>query len=114
VTAQLDESVPVRLAKALAAVGCRVLRFPNEWKGLKNDDLLARVRSAGCSCLVTCDKNIQYQQTISLSGLALVILPCQRFEDIAPLAGAIAMAVEQAQPGEIVAISINGKLSKVK
>jgi hypothetical protein len=114
VTAQLDESVPVRLAKALAVVGCRVLRFPNDWKGLKNGELLARVRSAGCSCLVTCDKNIRYQQTTSLSGLALVVLPRQRFEDVAPLASAIAMAVEQAQPGEVIAISTEGKLSRMK
>jgi hypothetical protein len=113
VIAQLDESVPVRLAKALAAVGCRVLRFPNEWKGLKNGELLARVRSAGCDCLVTCDKNIRYQQTISLSGLALVVLPRQRFEDVAPLAGAIATAVEQARPGDIVSISIDGTFARV-
>ena len=113
-TAQLDESVPVRLAKSLAAVGCRALRFPNEWKGLKNGELLARLRDSGSSCLITCDKNLQHQQTIVSSGLALVVLPRQRFEDLAPLAGAIAMAVEQAKPGEVVVISINGKPSRVR
>jgi hypothetical protein len=45
--------------------------------------------------------------------LALVVLPRQRFEDVAPLAGAIATAVEQAQPGGIVSISIDGTFARV-
>lgn len=110
--AQIDESVPVRLVRALGVVGCRALRFPNEWKGLKNGELLDRLRGRGSRCLITCDKNIRYQQTIAGTGLALVVLPRQRFGDLLPLTAVIAEAVAQAGPGEVVSISPDGTISK--
>lgn len=110
-TVQLDESVPVRLAQALAGYGCRVRRFPEDWKGLKNGALLARLRDNGIVGLVTCDKNLQHQQTISTSGLALVVLPYQRFGDLQPLLGAISNAIKQAKPGTVVEIGRDGTIS---
>lgn len=106
--AQLDESVPARLAKALAAIGCRVLRFPNASKGLKNGELLEKLRQTGVECLITCDKNLQYQQSVSNSGIALVVLPMQRFDDLAPLAASIAKAVDTAIPRETISVGIHG------
>ena len=111
-TVQLDESVPARLAKLLNAAGVRTLRFPNEWKGLKNGELLARLRQSGFTCLVTCDKNLHYQQSISALNLALVVLPRQRFLDLQPLLDVIAGAAQDAKPGETVIIAEDGKVSK--
>jgi hypothetical protein len=111
VIVQLDESVPVRLSKALASVGCRVLKFPNKWKGLKNGELLARLRQNGSSCLVTCDKNLQFQQAIAKSGLAIAVLPRQRFGDLMPLVRAIAAAIRAATPGDVLTIASDGRFS---
>lgn len=104
----------MRLAEALNGAGCRVLRFPNDWKGLKNGELLARLRSSIASCLVTCDKNLQYQQSIADSGLALVVLPRQRFDDLLPLVGAIATAISQSEPGTVAMIGSDGAATKVR
>jgi len=109
VTAQLDESVPARLAKTLAASGCRVLRFPNAWKGLKNGALLDLLKRQGISCLITCDKNMRYQQSISASGIALIVLPRQRFAELAPLAASIGQAVLAAKSGQTILVSLDGQ-----
>lgn len=111
-TVQLDESVPARLANSLNAVGVRTLRFPNEWKGSKNGELLARLRQSGFTCLVTCDKNLHYQQTISALNLAVVVLPRQRFLDLQPLLSVIAKAAEDAKPGETIVVADDGTVSK--
>jgi hypothetical protein len=112
VIAQLDESAPARLAKALNAVGCRALRFPNDRKGLKNGELLARLRSNGVSCLITCDKNLQYQQNMADSGLALVVLPRQRFDDLLPLLNKIVAVVGTSLPGQVISIELDGTSRK--
>ena len=111
-TAYVDESVPVRLIRSLAAVGCRALRFPNNWKGLKNGELLRRLEDQGVSCLITCDKNMRHQQTISATGIALIVLPRQRFGDLAPIVARIAEAVKMAHPGEILLVSHDGAVSR--
>ena len=111
-TVQLDESVPARLAKSLNAAGVRTLRFPNEWKGLKNGELLARLRQSGFTCLVKCDKNLNYQQTISALNLAVVVLPRQRFLDLHPLLNVIAKAAGDARPGETIVVADDGTVSK--
>jgi hypothetical protein len=113
VIATLDESVPSRLAKALNAEGCRALRFPNAWKGLKNGDLLARLRASGVRCLITCDKNLQYQQSVADSGVALVVLPRQRFDDLLLFVKTIATVVNDAVPGQVIAIGLDGAVTKV-
>ncbi|MBS3648417.1 hypothetical protein KEU06_07215 [Pseudaminobacter sp. 19-2017] len=108
--AQLDESVPTRLGRALAAIGCRAIRFPNEWKGLKNGRLLNKLNESGIECLVTCDRNLQYQQNLERYGIALVVLPRQRFEDLLPLLGEIASAIANIRPGQVVVIADQGKV----
>lgn len=111
-TTLIDESVPARLAKALSAVGCRVSRFPNEWKGLQNGELLRRVAASGYSCLITCDKNLRHQQTVSRTGPALVVLPYQRFDDLVPFVAVLADAVKEAEPGDIVVLFRDGTVMK--
>ncbi len=109
--AQLDESAPARLAKALNALGCRTLRFPNAWKGLKNGELLARLVGNGATCLITFDKNLRYQQPITESGVAVVVLPRQRYEDLLPLVSRIAEAVETLVPGQVATIALDGNIT---
>jgi hypothetical protein len=62
------------------------------------------MRTAGFEALVTIDRRIEYQQNIPRSGIALVVLHSfrVRFAELAPLAPAIAAALEVVQPGEII------------
>lgn len=100
----LDEGVPRRLGGLLRQAGGDVSNFPNEWKGLKNGHLLDRIDQAGFQCLLTCDRNLGYQQPLSRWQVAIVVLPYQRFEDLLPVAPAILAAIEDVQIGSIVTI----------
>jgi hypothetical protein len=111
VTVLLDESVPVRLAKALAALGCDASPFPKDWKGLKNGELLRRLRERGIGCLISCDKNLRYQQTIGTSGISLVVLPSQRFGDLAPFVPVIVEAASRARPGVVLIVNLDATIS---
>lgn len=110
-SAYLDESVPTRLAKALAVWDLEVHPFPTGWKGLKNGELLRRLREENVSCLITCDKNLRYQQAVARSGVGLVVLPRQRFDDLVPLLEIIAAAAISAKAGNVRIVSIDGTAS---
>ncbi|APH73259.1 hypothetical protein [Aquibium oceanicum] len=110
-TALLDESVPFRLSRKLAERGCMVAGFPNDWKGLKNGELLQRLREREIACLVTCDKNLRYQQRIAASGIGLVVLPRQRFGDLMPFLDSIVEAVASVRPGNVLTVTPDGKIS---
>jgi hypothetical protein len=73
-------------------------------KGLKNGELLQRMREAGFSALVTVDRRMEYQQNIPRSGIGLVVLHASRArtQELSPLAPAIAQALDRIQPGEII------------
>lgn len=109
-TAFLDEGVPVRLARTLTDAGRPVAGFPNAWKGLRNGDLLQRLVEQGATCLVTSDKNMRHQQNLASAGLALIVLPRQRFDDLRPLIPSILDAIDRAQRGEILVILSDGSI----
>ena len=74
------------------------------WKGLKNGALLQRMREVGFAALVTVDRRMEYQQNITRSGIGLVVLHAYRarIQELAPLAPAIADALNTLEPGTIV------------
>ena len=74
------------------------------WKGLKNGKLLRDMREAGFGALITVDRRMEYQQNIPRSGLGVVVLHARRarIQELAPLASAIAQALDVIQPGEVI------------
>ena len=102
--AVVDESVPRQVVPELLALGHRINSFPNEWKGLKNGSLIARLRSDGFQILVTCDKNFQHQQNIQRSQLALIVLPSPFMPELLPLLEKVADALSSIATGQIVKI----------
>lgn len=104
--AVIDEGVPRRLAKLLASHDCDVSAFPKHLRGLKNGILLAQLANAGFDCLLTCDKNLVYQQNVMRSGMAVIVLPFQRFEAVAPFAKQIVEALKSASRGAVLDIGI--------
>jgi len=74
------------------------------WKGLRNGALLQRMREAGFEALVTVDRRMEYQQNIPRSGIGLVVLHSRRarIQELAPLAPAIAEALDTLSRGTIV------------
>jgi hypothetical protein len=100
----IDEGVPRALARELASCGCNIAMFPSAWKGLRNGSLLARMRETGFDCLVTCDKNLEWQQPIRQSEIAIVVLPFQKLGELRPIVDRIAEAISSARQGEVTRI----------
>lgn len=100
----LDEGVPRRLAGLLREAGLDVSNFPNEWKGLKNGRLLEQVEQSGFQYVLTCDRSLHHQQTLSKRRVGVVVLPYQRFDDLLPVAPAILTAIKDARIGSVTII----------
>jgi hypothetical protein len=99
----LDEGVPRDLAKMLRAVGCPVDEFPNGWKGMKNGALLALIEEAGFDCLVTCDKSMEWQQSLKNRKIAVLVLP-QKLAELALIVEVIADAIGRAKSGVVMRV----------
>jgi hypothetical protein len=98
--AVVDEGVPRELSRLLREAGCDAAAFPNEWKGTKNGKLLAVIEATGFTCLITCDKNFRYQQSLGQTGIALVVLPAQRLDELEHLVDEIAQVVRASEAGQ--------------
>ncbi|NDW05043.1 hypothetical protein [Jiella pacifica] len=105
----LDEPVPRDLIAALATFNCVVAPFPNEWKGLRNGDLLARVEAESISVLITCDRNMRFQHTIGTRPFALVVPPDQRLVRLLAICEQISQAIKSAAPGHVVLLNRTGQ-----
>lgn len=72
------------------------------WHELENGDLLAAAEQSGFQAMVTGDKNLSYQQNLEGRKLSLVVLPTIDWTVLklsAATLGAIAAAVDRAEPG---------------
>jgi predicted nuclease of predicted toxin-antitoxin system len=105
----LDEGVPRQLAKLLADAGCSATAYPNDWKRLKNGELLALAESNGFDVLITNDKNISFQQNLRGRRLAIIVLPTNRLRLILDRAAAIVDTIIRIQAGQCVAIEMSGR-----
>lgn len=104
-TSVFDESVPRDFLPILREAGCDVVAFPNDWKGTKNGKLMQLVETAGFDCLVTCDKNLPYQQNLTQRSFAVVVLPSTRLVQLHELAERVADTVAKAPRGQATLVS---------
>ncbi len=102
----LDECLPRRLKTVLS--GHEVTTVPEAgWSGRKNGDLL-RLAAAAFDVFVTVDQNLQYQQNLKVSRIALVILEqrSNRFDDLLHLVPRLLEVLREVpKPGATVRIS---------
>lgn len=72
--------------------------------GTKNGELLRRALAAGFEVIVTADRRMEHQQNIPRTGLALIVMhaPRIRIQELAPLAPAVAAALDAVRSGQIV------------
>ena len=103
----LDESVPHDLALALTGHEVTTVQARG-WAGLANGALLRAAREAGVEALVTVDRNMEYQQHIARSGLALVVLEARttRMRDLLPLVPALLDALAGATAGRVLHVAV--------
>jgi hypothetical protein len=70
---------------------------------MKNGALLSAARNAGYLVLVTVDRRLEYQQNVSKSGVALIVLQARstRMPDLLPLVPALLSSIPRARAGEV-------------
>lgn len=97
----LDECVPRRLTGEFAAHSVRTV-VEMGWSGVKNGQLLARA-AVEFDCFVTIDANLQFQQSLAVLPIAVVIIRSvnSRFETLQQLMPAVLRALEDLQPKQL-------------
>lgn len=77
------------------------------WAGIGNGELLRRAAARAFEVFVTADQSLQFQQNVSGSGLAVILLvaPTNKLEDLTPLVPALLNAIRDARPGDIQVVS---------
>jgi len=82
----LDEQLPSHLAREIGGHNVSTVQQCG-WSGLKNGDLFRVAAGAGFEVFVTADRNLQFQQNLSLAqlGIVLFVAPSNALEDLRPL-----------------------------
>lgn len=99
-----DQGTPAPLRRALKEHTV-VTAYEMGWGELDNGDLLAATE-AEFDVLVTTDKNLRYQQSLSGRRLAILILPTTNWPELAPHQSKIAAAINALYPGDVVELQI--------
>lgn len=100
----LDECTPHIVKKRLRHLAIRTVQEMG-WAGVKNGALLKKVEPL-FDVFITTDKNLCYQQNLSVSKLAFIVLPTNQVPVIAKLIPEIEAVLKTIQPGDIVEIPL--------
>ena len=103
----LDECVPLRFGHALTNIAVSTARAQG-WTSLRNGELLAQMRAAGFTTLVTVDRNLTFQQHIAASGIAVIVVHAltNRLPDLLPLAPQVVAAIAETPAGAIARVGV--------
>lgn len=76
------------------------------WDTLENGELLKAAEAAGFDVLVTPDKNIRYQQNLTIRTIALVVLGNPQWPVLRLHVERVVAAVNAARPGSCTEVAI--------
>ena len=76
------------------------------WSGIKNGPLLEKMRQERFNVFITGDRNLQFQQHLPASGIAVVVLRAAstRLTETLPLMQQVMERISSLQPGTITVI----------
>jgi predicted nuclease of predicted toxin-antitoxin system len=102
----LDENLPVDLAAELTGREAASVAQLG-WQGIKNSELLRRAQGR-FEVLLTMDSNLEFQQDIAASEVAILVLVARsnRMAHLRPLVPSMLIALESVRPGELRKVSI--------
>jgi predicted nuclease of predicted toxin-antitoxin system len=97
----LDEQLPIDLASQLWGHAVETV-VGRGWAGVKNGELLNRM-GGHYDVLITMDRNIEFQQQISMLpfGIVLVRARSNRMQHLSALIPAIVAAIATTKPGRV-------------
>ena len=98
----LDECTPRVVKKRLSHLPIRTVQEMG-WSGVKNGELL-KLADQQFDVFITTDKNLRYQQNLSLVKLAFLLLPTNSVPVVIALLSQIDATLSTIQPGDFVEI----------
>ena len=101
----LDECVPRPLKRELPGHDVRTVGELG-WSSKRNSELLALMLAERFEGLLTVDQNLEFQQNVRASGLAVVVVVVRtnRLKELRPMVPAILDALARVRPGELVRV----------
>jgi hypothetical protein len=103
-----DQGTPVGIRDALSGHTVKTAREQG-WSTLLNGELLREAERAGFEVLLTTDKNLVYQQNLSIRKIAIVALGRSKWSLLQLILERIREAVEAARPGTYTQIEVPDK-----
>jgi predicted nuclease of predicted toxin-antitoxin system len=101
----LDECVPKGVKHML--IGHETVTVQDlGWAGIRNGNLLAAAESGDFDVLITCDKNLPYQQRLSGRSVSVVQLPTNRLSVLKRISDKILETVNSAVKGSFYRIEL--------
>ena len=102
----LDENIPIDFAAELRGHDVSTV-VELGWSGVLNGELMRRAREC-CDVFVTLDRNIEFQQNISVLQFGVIVVRAvsNRMVHLRPLASAILLAVSAAKPGQLQKVGV--------
>ena len=94
----LDQNAPLGLRRLLT--GHDVVTAARQgWSTIQNGDLIRAAEEAGFAVLITCDRNIRYQQNLLGRQLELIELTTNQWATIRDNIADVLAVIETASPG---------------
>lgn len=102
----LDECVPRPLKREFPGHDVNTV-VEMGWGSKRNSELLALMLAGGFNVFVTVDQNLEFQQNIRASGIAVVVIVAHsnRLKELRPLAPAVLEALGRIKPGELIRVA---------
>ena len=101
-----DNGTPRGVASALSGHVVEEARL-HGWDNLRNGELLEAAEAAQFDVFLTTDRNIRYQQNLSVRKISNIVLSKGRWKLIKAMLPAIAAAVDAATPGNFIEVQIS-------
>lgn len=101
----IDECLNWRLGRALPGHFCTSVQRMG-WSGIENGALLEKMRQERFDVFLTGDRNLQFQQHVPATGIAVVVLRAgsTRLAETLPLMPQLLERINALQPGTITII----------
>jgi len=100
----LDQNTPLGLRGALQGYEVIPARSLG-WATIENGALIRAAEEAGFGILITCDRNIRYQQNLAGRQIALIELSTAIWPVIRPYVNDVLAAVQSALPGSYTTVT---------
>lgn len=100
-----DNGTPRGVASALSGHVVEEARL-HGWDNLRNGELLEAAEAAQFDVFLTTDRNIRYQQNLSVRKISIIVPSKGRWKLIKAMLPAIVAAVDAATPGSFIEIQI--------